>query len=150
MTGEKGGEDMVKTVRVTEKQQLDAAFQIRETVFVGEQGVSLDVEIDEHEAEADHVLVYVDDKPVGTGRVRIVEGVAKLERICILPSHRQTGLGREILNRLEEIAREKGVLKAKLHAQAQAEGFYKKLGYSTVSPVFMEEGIPHVLMVKEL
>ncbi|MFC7439629.1 GNAT family N-acetyltransferase [Laceyella putida] len=136
--------------RVTEKHELDAAFQIRKTVFVEEQGVPLEDEIDEHEEQAEHILVYADNQPVGTGRLRIVNGVAKLERICILPSHRKHGLGKVIIRSLEEIAQAEGVSQAKLHAQTHAEGFYQKLGYATASPVFMEDGIPHVLMVKDL
>ena len=51
---------------------------------------------------------------------------------------------------LEEIAKEKGTAKVKLHGQTQAEGFYKKLGYETSSSIFMEDGIPHILMIKQL
>jgi predicted GNAT family N-acyltransferase len=80
----------------------------------------------------------------------VIENVAKLERICVLKTHRKHGLGKLIIQELEEIAKEKGISKAKLHGQTQAEGFYQKLGYKTNSDIFMEEGIPHIVMIKEI
>ncbi|GAA3322913.1 hypothetical protein GCM10020331_044690 [Ectobacillus funiculus] len=72
-------------------------------------------------------LVYYNEQPVGTGRVRWVDGFGKLERICILEPYRKFGLGKVIINTLEEIAKEKkGTAEVKLHGQTQAEGFYKK------------------------
>jgi predicted GNAT family N-acyltransferase len=139
--------------RITEDNDLKKAFQIRQEVFVEEQGVPLEDEFDEFDklnALCEHILVYYNEQPVGTGRLRVVDGVGKLERICILEPYRKFGLGKIIINTLEEIAKEKGISRVKLHGQTQAEGFYKKLGYHTSSDVFMEDGIPHLLMVKEL
>jgi predicted GNAT family N-acyltransferase len=79
-----------------------------------------------------------------------VDRVGKLERICILEPYRKFGLGKVIIKALEEIAEERGAAQVKLHGQTQAEGFYKKLGYQAASEVFMEDGIPHLLMLKEL
>lgn len=132
---------------------LQKAFQIRKEVFVKEQGVPVEAEFDEFDTldgRCEHILAYYNEQPVGTGRLRVVEGVGKLERICILAPYRKFGLGKTIIKELEEIAKEKGMSRVKLHGQTQAEGFYEKLGYHTSSDVFMEEGIPHVLMVKEL
>lgn len=135
---------------ITSQAELNIAFDIRKKVFVEEQGVPLENEIDQYENTAEHILVYYNDKPVGTGRLRIVDGVAKLERICVLASHRKYGLGNLIVQKLEEIAKEKGLIKSKLHGQVQAEQFYTKLGYHKESHIFMEEGIPHILMIKDL
>ncbi|WP_020617243.1 GNAT family N-acetyltransferase [Paenibacillus daejeonensis] len=136
--------------RVTNQAQLEAAFRIRIEVFVEEQGVPQEDELDQYEEEAEHILVYEGEEPVGTARLRQVEGVAKLERICLLPAYRASGYGRQIIAELERIASEKGWTKAKLHAQEQAKGFYAKLGYEPASDVFMEDGIPHLIMVKTL
>lgn len=136
--------------RIKSNQDLDAAFWIREVVFVDEQGTPLEEEFDEREDQSEHILVLYEQKPVGTGRLRMVEGVAKLERICVLASHRQYGIGKMIVKTLEQIGREQGAERAKLHGQTHAENFYKKLGYETASDVFMEDGIPHVLMTKVL
>ncbi|ASS92741.1 GNAT family N-acetyltransferase [Peribacillus simplex] len=139
--------------RITTENDLKIAFHIRKEVFVEEQGFQLESEFDEFDtlsALSEHILVYYNEKPVGTGRLRVVDGLGKLERICILEPYRKFGLGKIIIKTLEEIAMEKELSKVKLHGQTQAEGFYKKLGYQTSSDVFMEDGGPHLLMIKEL
>ncbi|WP_175638449.1 GNAT family N-acetyltransferase [Metabacillus schmidteae] len=139
--------------RITLDEDLKAAFAIRKEVFVKEQGVPLEGEFDQFDTLnglCEHILVHYNDQPVGTGRLRVADGFGKLERICILKPFRKFGLGKVMIKALEEIAEEEGILQVKLHGQTQAEGFYKKLGYQTSSPIFMEEGIPHILMVKEL
>ncbi|TYP79592.1 GNAT family N-acetyltransferase [Paenibacillus methanolicus] len=138
------------TKQALSKDELEAVYKIRKIVFVGEQGVSEEEEYDEHEERAEHVLVYHEGQPVGTGRTRVVEDLAKMERICILPEYRKLGLGRHIMDALETLAQAKGLKKAKLHAQTHAEPFYEKLGYKRISDVFMEADIPHVAMVKAL
>jgi len=142
----------MKVKQIKEKRELEAAFQIRKVVFVEEQGTPLKDEFDEfdeYENLAEHILVYFNDKPVGTGRLKIIDNTAKLERICILATHRKFGLGKAVVKALEKIAREKGLKKAKLHGQTHAEHFYEKLGYKKASDVFIEDGIPHFLMVKD-
>lgn len=132
---------------------LDACFAIRTAIFVEEQGVSAAAEFDEYDAlgtEARHILLYVDGVPAASSRLRIVENVAKLERICVMLDYRKHGLGRVLISKLEEMALADGLEKAKLHAQVQASGFYERLGYAPASDVFMEDGIPHLLMTKQL
>lgn len=139
--------------RITTENDLKIAFHIREEVFVEEQGFPLEFEFDDFDtlnALSEHILVYYNENPVGTGRLRVVDGLGKLERICILEPYRKFGLGKIILKTLEDIAKEQGITQVKLHGQTQAEGFYKKLGYRTSSDVFMEDGGPHLLMIKEL
>lgn len=133
-------------------EQLEKALQIRNEVFVKEQGVPSEAEYDQHDStNAKHILVMDQEIPVGTGRIRIVEDqVAKIERVCLLSSHRGHGLGKIIMLELENIAKELGAKKIKLHAQGHAEKFYKMLGYTSYPPTFIEEGIKHILMTKEL
>ncbi|MFS0763563.1 GNAT family N-acetyltransferase [Peribacillus phoenicis] len=143
----------MESKRITTESDLKVAFQIRKEVFVEEQGFPLESEFDEYDtlnALSEHILVYYNEKPVGTGRLRVVDGLGKLERICILEPYRKFGLGKIIIKTLEEIAKKKEISQVKLHGQTQAEGFYKKLGYQTSSDVFMEDGGPHLLMIKEL
>lgn len=139
--------------KITTENELQKAFHIRKEVFVKEQGVPLSDEFDQFDqldGQCDHILVYFNEEPVGTGRIRLADGFGKLERICILEPFRKHGLGKVIIQALEDLAGDKGVAKVKLHGQTQAEGFYHKLGYETSSDVFMEDGIPHVLMTKQL
>lgn len=130
--------------------ELKDVFHIRKTVFVDEQGVSEEEEYDEHENTATHVLVTYNGKPAGTGRVRLLDDTAKLERICVLPDYRKFGVGSAITTALEQEGAKLGAVKAKLHGQTQAQPFYTRLGYETVSDVFNEAGIPHVVMTKKL
>lgn len=144
---------MMKTKIITTEEDLKKAFDIRIEVFVEEQGVPLEDELDEFDklnGQCEHILVYLNEQPVGTGRIRLVDGFGKLERICILKPYRKFGLGKVIIKALEEVAEKEGVSKIKLHGQKHAEGFYNKLGYQTSSSVFMEDGIPHILMIKDL
>ncbi|WP_172199411.1 GNAT family N-acetyltransferase [Saccharibacillus qingshengii] len=143
----------METLQITTNEQLEQAFAIRREVFVDEQGVPLEDEFDEYDIQGGackHLLVLDQDRAVGTGRIRAVDGVGKLERICILASHRKFGIGRVILAGLEQLAADQGLPKVKLHGQTQARGFYEKLGYRAASDEFMEDGIPHLLMVKDL
>lgn len=136
---------------VATKEELNDAFHVRTEVFVKEQGVAPEKEMDEHEAHADHIVVYDGQTPVGAGRLRLVGGLAKLERICVLASYRKLGLGNLIVGKLEEKAKEKGLSQAKLHGQVHAGKFYEKAGYHQLSDdVFLEEGIPHIAMIKNL
>ncbi|MFC4778529.1 GNAT family N-acetyltransferase [Paenibacillus sp. GCM10023252] len=149
-------ENKLVITKITNQQQLDDASSVRQEVFVKEQGVAADREYDEFDsltAEADHVVVYDGTIPVGTGRVRLLDysgPTAKLERICVLEEYRQYGLGRLIVDELERLGKARGAHQAMLNGQTQAEPFYIRLGYKTVSEVFLEEGIPHVKMVKSL
>ena len=130
---------------------MQKAFYIRKEVFVKEQGVPFEDEFDEFDildGKCEHILVYYNEQPVGTGRIKIIDDFGKLERICILEPYRKFGLGKLIVQALEEIADEKGASKVKLHGQTHTKGFYQKLGYQTSSDIFMEDGIPHILMIK--
>lgn len=143
----------MESQRIKTEDDLSVAFKIRIKVFVEEQGVPLEDELDEFDTldgQCEHILVYYNEQPVGTGRIRVVNGLGKLERICILKQYRNFGLGKVIIKALEEIAEEMGVSQVKLHGQTHAEGFYQKLGYLTSSNIFMEDGIPHILMVKDI
>lgn len=144
---------MMISKAITSKEDLEISFNIRKEVFVAEQGVPLDDEFDEFDTlngHCEHILVYYNEEPVGTGRIRVVDGLGKLERICILSPYRKFGLGKVIINALEKVAVKKGLSQVKLHGQTQAKGFYQKLGYVTASSIFIEDGIPHILMQKDL
>ncbi len=135
--------------KVETKQQLADAFSIRTEVFVNEQHVPIEEEIDQYEDEAIHFIVYDEEnQPIGAGRLRFVDEYGKVERICIAKVARGKGVGRVLMEKIEEVARTEGAVKMKLNAQRQAEEFYAKLGYQTVSAEFLDAGIPHVTMTK--
>ena len=130
---------------------INTAFSIRKTVFVEEQKVPLELEIDEYEQESTHFILYgPNQNPIGAGRLRLVDGFGKVERICILASERIKGAGRILMENIETHGKEKGIRSFKLNAQTSAIGFYERLGYHTVSDEFMDAGIPHKTMVKQI
>ncbi|MYL70305.1 GNAT family N-acetyltransferase [Halobacillus litoralis] len=137
-------------IKVKNKQQKDDAFYVRRVVFVEEQQVPLEIEIDEFDDSAIHFVGYEGKQPVAASRLRFVHGFGKLERICVLKDYRGQSLGKQIIDSMEEVIRDYAYDKAKLNAQTQAESFYESLGYVTISDTFMDAGIPHVTMVKKL
>lgn len=142
--------NIVEVKLVNTEKEIADAFRIRKTVFVGEQNVPEEEEIDLYDKEATHFVLYENGEPVGAGRFRIVDNFGKLERICVLKSHRGTGAGTEIMEAIEKHARSKGITALKLNAQTHAIPFYSKLGYEIISEEFLDAGIPHKTMKKEL
>ncbi|WP_135363550.1 GNAT family N-acetyltransferase [Halosimplex halophilum] len=128
----------------------EAALAVRREVFVEEQGVPEDIEMDGKDDEAVH-FVAVDDDPVGAARLREVDpDVGKVERVAVVADRRGEGLGRALMDRLEATAADRGIDRLTMHAQTHVEGFYERLGYERTSDVFEEAGIDHVEMEKEL
>jgi predicted GNAT family N-acyltransferase len=139
----------LKLYVVENDKQLEDAFQVRREVFVKEQGVPIELEIDDKEQDATHFIGYVEDKPIAASRVRFVDDYVKLERICIMKSVRGKHFGKDLVLFMESYAKEKNITKSKLHAQVYAIPFYEKLGYVVTSGEFDDAGIPHVSMKKE-
>ncbi|MGE6631025.1 GNAT family N-acetyltransferase [Bacillus sp. NPDC077027] len=142
----------METVIVRTKQQLEDAYHVRKEVFVKEQQVPIEIEIDELEDVATHIVIYNDDHaPQAAARLRILDAQkAKLERICVLKEARSFGLGYKLLEALEEEALKNGAKEAIMHAQVQALPFYEKKGYRVISEPFEEADILHVKMSKPL
>mgnify|MGYP000846969433 FL=1 len=141
---------IIEIKNAVEKEDLDNVFEIRKLVFVEEKGISLEDELDEYDKSSEHIIVYYNNQPAATGRLRIIGDTAKLERICVKPEFRMLGLGKVVVGALETTARKKGIKKLKLHAMQEVKEFYAKLGYAQHSGEFMEAGIPHVLMTKSI
>lgn len=135
---------------VANQQELEDAFYVRKIVFVEEQNVPTEEEIDELENEAKHFVAYDRNEPIGAGRFRVVDGVGKVERICVLRDKRKTGAGKAIMMKIEDYAKETGIEKLKLNAQTHAIPFYTSLGYDVVSDEFLDAGIPHKTMIKNI
>ncbi|MEH6988168.1 MULTISPECIES: GNAT family N-acetyltransferase [Bacillales] len=135
---------------VSSEQELLDAFSVRKHVFVSEQNVPEEEEIDQFEDEAVHFVLYNNGMPAGAGRFRTVDGNGKVERICVLKEHRKSGSGKAIMDKIEEHALKQGLSALKLNAQTQAIPFYEKLGYKVISEEFMDAGIPHRTMKKTI
>jgi predicted GNAT family N-acyltransferase len=140
----------VNIIKVSTKDELKEAFDIRKIVFVEEQNVPEEEEIDQFEDEAQHFVLYDDYDAIGAGRFRVVEGKGKVERICVLPPYRGKGAGKVIMDAIERYAEEQGIKRLKLNAQTHAIPFYEKLQYEIVSNEFLDAGIPHKTMEKSI
>lgn len=138
--------------RVTDPDDLQACLDVRERVFVREQGVPLDREVDGKDDEATHFLARdADGRPVGCARLREYErGTAKVERVAVLADRRGEGWGKDVMAAVEEHARRAGYDEAVLDAQVPVVGFYDVLGYEARGEVFEDAGIPHRRMRKSL
>lgn len=127
---------------------------MRTEVFVQEQSVPVELELDEYDATALHLLLRDDTgRPVGTARTMLdtpERGTAKIGRVAVLADHRGHGLARRLMERMEELARRAGQQRLRLDAQLTVIAMYEKLGYRAYGPVFDDAGIDHRKMVKEL
>jgi predicted GNAT family N-acyltransferase len=124
------------------------ARQVRETVFVAEQRVPRDLEMDEHDAVSRHVVARdAAGEAIGTGRL-LPDG--HIGRMAVLADWRGRGVGRALLERLLEEAAGQNLRHLALHAQTQASGFYRRFGFVEEGPEFIEAGIPHRTMVRSL
>jgi predicted GNAT family N-acyltransferase len=137
--------------RIPGDDDLSDAFDVRRDVFIEEQGVSEADEWDGEDETAIHYVVYDGDYPIGTARLRTPgENLAKIERVAVREPSRGQGIGRTLIRVLEDEAADQDCREVLLHAQTDVEAFYQKLGYETVSDVFVEDGIEHVKMRKRL
>jgi predicted GNAT family N-acyltransferase len=126
----------------------EAASRIRFEVFVREQRVPQEIELDEHDAVSLHALA-LDDRagPVGTGRL-LPDG--HIGRMAVLRAWRGKGVGSALLARLVELARERGDAEVVLSAQVHAEAFYRAKGFRPEGAIYEEAGIPHLTMRRRL
>lgn len=130
--------------------EVEQALDLRERVFCGEQGVSPTAERDPDDDLAVHVVALEDAAVVGTCRVVVRDGVARLGRMAVERTHRRRGLGAELLAEGERTAVAAGAKRVTLHAQLAARSLYSRGGYSATGDPFVEEGIDHVTMERAL
>jgi len=139
---------MVEIIRVKKESEMKLVHDIRLEVFVGEQGVPAELEMDELDNVAIHILAYVDGVPAGCGRLLLKGEEAKIGRIAVKKNIRRCGIGSGICKLLIAIAGDNGVNRVYLDAQLTAVDFYINLGFIKEGEVFMEAGIKHIKMVK--
>ena len=125
-----------------------AAGMVRETVFVHEQGVPADMEYDEHDPVSVHAVARGPaGEVVGTGRL-LADG--HIGRMAVLDSWRGKGVGSALMAHLINAARDRGTSVLRLNAQTQALDFYRRFDFVPQGEVFIEAGIPHLAMVRDL
>jgi predicted GNAT family N-acyltransferase len=143
----------MEIIHVTQQSQLIQCMDMRRRVFIEEQSVPENQEIDEHDRLddplADHFLFVVDHRTVGTVRCLLkTEGIVKIGRVALLPENRNKGFGRKMMDLIE--AYYPACPRFILDAQSHAIPFYLKCGYVVSGDEFMDAGIPHQHMEKKI
>lgn len=137
----------VITKLITADKDMQAAYVIREEVFIVEQRVSRRDEFDEFEEESFHFLAMIEDTAVGAARWRVTEKGAKLERFAVGKKYRGKGVGKALVQAvLDHIDRTNFSGKLYLHAQLDAIPLYTHFGFEIVGEQFTECDIEHHTM----
>ena len=119
---------------------------VRFTVFVDEQQIPREVEMDERDVACTHWLAMDErGEPIGTVRLDLEAG-GKVGRLAVVAHARGRGVGRALMERVHGLARARRLARVWCHAQRSAATFYTRLGYRTTSEPFDEAGIEHVRM----
>lgn len=130
---------------------LETCLLLRRKVFIDEQNVPEEEEVDANDETAIHLLALKGDTPVGTARIVVQGEVGKIGRVCVLKEYRGTGLGADLINAaLEQMRDLPDVTIARLGAQTHALGFYERLGFAAFGDEYMDAGIPHFDMERAL
>ena len=147
--------DILQTDVINTPEALEAALELRVRVFVDEQRVPHEEEVDHYDALPEervgalHVLSCRSGEALGTGRLIYAKKpneTAKIGRVAVSESARGLGVGRAVMELLHEEARERGIGEVELGAQLHAIPFYEKLGYQAYGGVFLDANIEHRMM----
>ena len=142
---------MSVSIKIVESpEEFDQCFRIRTIVFVEEQEVPLELEMDEYDAVATHFLLRDGETPLATARLVDKHGLAKIGRVAVLKEVRGRGLGLLLMQAVIEEAMHRGFTESVLDAQTYAVPFYARLGYVAEGEEFDDAGIPHLLMRRKL
>lgn len=136
----------MKVVIATSPQDRAACYAVREAVFMGEQGVSEAEEWDGLDEICIHFLAGDAANPAGCARLLPRGDTAKVQRVAVMPAHRGTGLGRQIMRAVLDHARAAGFGQVVLDSQTHAIAFYERLGFAAHGAEFDDAGIPHRAM----
>jgi predicted GNAT family N-acyltransferase len=134
------------TLTVAETRDLEACLALRRVVFIEEQAVPEDLEVDGLDESAVHLLAVLDGRPVGTARLLVERDHAKIGRVAVLREARGQGIGAALMAEAVAALRRRGVREAHLGAQVHALAFYERLGWEAHGPEFDDAGIPHRAM----
>ena len=127
----------------TTPEELKDMFALRIEVFVQEQGVPPELELDEFDRSAIHIALIHDGKVVGCGRIIMTSDHAHIGRVAVKKSYRNQGAGKQLMLAMIDKAKEKGASKIILHAQIQVIPFYESLGFCGHGDLFLDAGIKH-------
>ena len=127
-----------------------ASCQVRLDVFVAEQGVPAELELDEWDQKAHHFIALDADKVVATLRIILQDDTAKLGRLAVLKTFRRQGIATQLMHHAMQFCQQQGIHSITLDSQVSVQDFYTKMGYQTVGDIFADAGIPHITMVQNI
>ena len=141
----------LEVIEASNTKQISDCLKIREEVFINEQGVPEEEELDDLDNLSFHAIAYLDSVPLATGRlINISTDNMTIGRMAVLKKYRKSGYGKKVLRFLELHAVRSGAKLITLHAQLDAKDFYINSGYKEKGNIFLEANIPHIEMYKIL
>ncbi len=141
--------DRSLNIRIAEKNDKEAVFALRFEVFVDEQNVPREIELDCEDADAVHIIAEKNGIAVGCARVILSDAEAHIGRLAVKKAYRSSGIGSKICKFIINSCNEQGIRDIWLNSQLRAVSFYKKLGFVPHGDIFVEAGIEHVKMIYE-
>jgi predicted GNAT family N-acyltransferase len=138
---------MMRLLVVEWKDFKEKIEEVRVDVFVREQGFSEESELDTRDLVSTHILVFDGDESIGTARL-LPDG--HIGRLAVKSKHRNRGVGKIIMRKIMEVAKNKGLREVRLSAQVRVKDFYKNLGFTEYGKIYKEEGVDHIMMRKEI
>ncbi len=133
-------------IHIAKNEEMPLAFALRYEVFVGEQKVAPEIEIDREDEHACHIIAIIDNVVIGCARIILSENDAHIGRLAVKKDYRGKGIGYAICEFIIKYCREQGYNRIWLNSQLHAVGFYQKLGFKTDGEEFTEAGIEHIKM----
>ena len=136
--------DSIKIFKTSWSQSSKEISEVRHNVFVVEQSVPSEIEMDGKDSDCIHFLALEKSKPIGAARL---QKYGKIERVSVLREYRSKGIGTAIMKRVIESAMDLSVEKIYLHSQMDSKIFYQRLGFIELGQIFFEANIPHIEMI---
>lgn len=133
-----------------DKNNIEKAFDIRRKVFIEEQNIPLELEIDGIDEKAKSIILELDKNPIGTARLIDQDNKMYIGRVAVLKEYRNKGYASKMIEFLLDEAKNLNINKIYIHSQSTAKNFYEKLGFVEFGEEFLEANIPHINMVKDL
>ena len=136
---------MVLDIRFTQNNKdMLSCLDLRRTVFIEEQNVPENEEVDGDDPDCDHILLTVSDIPVGAARLKYYNDFIKVQRVCVLKNYRGQGIGSKIINFIIRHVEKNDIRSSvRLGSQIHALEFYKRLGFIEFGEEYLDAGILH-------
>ena len=136
---------MVIDIKFTQNdREMLSCLSLRRTVFIEEQNVPENEEVDGDDPNCDHILLTISDDPVGAARLKYYDNFVKVQRVCVLKNYRGQGIGSNIINFIIKHIEKNDIRNSvRLGSQIHALEFYKGLGFVEFGEEYLDAGILH-------